>query len=251
MATAPFQTFSKPPTKSRLEPWFFRSMALAMIGVSLLGFLPAILHPVGRRAPLSALAAVHGLVFFAWLLLFLVQASLIATRHVAWHRCLGVASVVLLALMIPLGFLTTLAMVRRGYDLSGDIAFQKNPAEGAVFTFINLLLFGVLAIAALVYRRRPELHKRLILFANIELMPSPLAHLMGHIPRLATLPGSIILVPMSVFVFAAVGRDLLGARRIHPLTWCLAALVLFSGPIEAGPIGTSAAWGQFVEWLAH
>jgi hypothetical protein len=30
-------------------------------------------HPAGRHAPLSPLAAAHGIVFFAWLLMFLVQ----------------------------------------------------------------------------------------------------------------------------------------------------------------------------------
>src|SRR5580692_7722739 len=75
----------------------------------------------GRRAPLSPLAAAHGIVFFAWLILFLVQSRLIATRHVALHRKLGLASVFVLALMVPLAYMATVAMVRRGFDLSGDL----------------------------------------------------------------------------------------------------------------------------------
>ena len=253
MATAPYQTLSKPQNNALVERWFFTGMALAMIAISLIAFLPSITHPAERRAPLSALAAAHGVVFFAWLLLFLVQSRLIATHRVAIHRRLGLASIVILALMIPLAYTTTIAMVRRGYDLSGDLSVGINnePAHQTVFPLANLLIFSTLAIAAMAFRRRPEIHRRLMLFANIELMPAPLAHLIGHTPWLASLPPVIVMVPITAFVAAAVGRDLLVARRIHPLTWGLAIQRMVSGPLETGPIGSSAAWHHFVHWLAR
>jgi hypothetical protein len=66
-------------------------------------------------------------------------------------------------------------MVRRGFDLSGDLRIDHDPPYETVFALRNLLIFSVLVIAALAYRHRPEIHKRLMLFANIELMPAPLA----------------------------------------------------------------------------
>ena len=253
MATAPYQTLSKPQNNALVERWFFTGMALAMIAISLIAFLPSIIHPAERHAPLSALAAAHGVVFFAWLLLFLVQSRLIATHRVAIHRRLGLASIVILALMIPLAYTTSIAMVRRGYDLSGDLSVGINNelAHQTVFPLANLLIFSALAIAAVAFRRRPEIHRRLMLFANIELMPAPLAHLIGHTPWLASLPPAIVMVPITAFVAAAVGRDLLVARRIHPLTWGLAIQRMVSGFLEAGPFGSSAAWHHFVHWLAR
>jgi hypothetical protein len=251
MATASSHTALKPPKTSLVEGWFFTGMAVAMIAISLLAFVPSMIHPAKRHAPLSPLPATHGVVYFAWLLLFLIQSRLIATRHVAWHRRLGLSSVVILALMIPLAYTTTIAMVSRGYDLSGDLRIDSDPLYGAVFPLCNLLIFSALTIAALAYRRRPEIHKRLMLFANIELMPAPLAHLIGHTPLLASLPPAIVMVPISMFVTTAVARDWLVARRIHALTWGLAILRMVSGPLEAGPIGSSAAWHSSVNWLAR
>jgi len=250
MATSSCRTATELETRRPVERRFFTVMALAMIAISLLAFIPSITHPAERRAPLSALAAAHGVVFFAWLLVCLIQSRLIATHSVATHRRLGFASIVILALMIPLAYTTTIAMMRRGYDLSGDLGIGTNHelALEAIFPLANLLIFTTLAIAALAYRRRPEIHKRLSLFANIELMPAPLAHLIGHTPWLASLPGVIVMVPITAFVAAAVGRDLLAAKRIHSLTWGLAILRMVSGPIEAGPIGTSTAWHHFVYW---
>ncbi len=103
-----------------LERWFFTAMAVLMIATSIVGFAPAILNPANRRGPLSALAAIHGIVFFAWLALFLIQVLLAGSGLMVWDRRLGIASIFLLLMMVPLGYSVTVAMVRRGFDLSGD-----------------------------------------------------------------------------------------------------------------------------------
>jgi hypothetical protein len=251
MAITSYQASLELRQKVLFERWFFVVMALAMLTTSMAGFMPSLLHAAGRRAPISRLAAAHGIVFFAWLLIFLVQSSLVARRHVALHRKLGLASILVLVLMIPLAYTTTVAMVRRAFDLSGDLKIDHDPIYESVFPFSNIFIFSVLVVAALVYRNRQEIHKRLMLFANIELMPAPLAHLIGHAPRLASLPPAIIMIPISMFVMAAAARDVVLAKRVHQLTCGLALLRLLSGPIEAGPIGSSAAWHHIAHWLCR
>lgn len=258
MATASNPTLPAVRTKSFVERWYFTGMAIVMIAVSIAGFMPAIVHPAGRRAPLTLLAAAHGIVSFAWLLLFLAQSLLVAIRRVGWHRRLGFASVGLLALMIPVGFETTAAMVLRGFDLSGDQHITSHPQAGteleastaSVFNFVGLLIFAVLAIAAICYRRRPEIHKRLMLFANIELMQPPITHFLGHFPPLVLTAGTVVL-SFSIFLLAAVARDYLVAKRIHPLTAALAIALFLSLPLEGAVIGPSAAWHQLAAWLAR
>jgi hypothetical protein len=142
-------------------------------------------------------------------------------------------------------------MVRRGFDLSGDLGIEHDPLYESIFAFSNILIFSVLVIAALVCRRRPDVHKRLMLFANIELMPAPLAHLIGHTPWFASLPAASIMIPIWMFVIGAVARDLRLAGRVHALTWGLAIFRLVSGPLEAGPIGSSAAWHHVASWLTR
>jgi hypothetical protein len=251
MATTSYQTSPELRPRVFIERWFFTGIAMAMLATSMAGFTPSLVHTAGRRAPLSPLAAAHGIVFFSWLLIFLIQSRLVASRRVALHRKVGRVSVLVLTLMIPLAYTTTAAMARRGFDLSGDLRIDHDPLYESIFPFSNLLIFSVLVAAALAYRRRPEIHKRLMLFANIELMPAPLAHFIGHTPWLAALPAAIIMIPISMFVVAAVGRDILLGRRVHPLTWGLALLRLFSGPLEAGPIGSSAAWHHFASWVSQ
>jgi len=153
--------------------------------------------------------------------------------------------------MIPLGYTTCINMVRRGFDLSGDLHGEQDPAYLAIFPLGDLLMFAILLTAALGYRRRPEMHRRLMVFANIALMPAPLAHWIGHAPALAALPGAIIAIPISLFLAAAVGWEFRTIRRVHPLTWAIAGSMLLSGPLRAVVIGPSAWWHSFTNWLAR
>jgi hypothetical protein len=165
------------------ERWFFTVFACSMIAVACAGFLPSILHTAGRRAPLSPLAAAHGIVFFAWLGIFLAQVRLVATGHIALHRRLGMAATFVAALMALLAYEASIAMVRRGFDLSGDLRIEHDPAYEVIFPLGDVFLFSVLFAAAIALRRRPEIHKRLMLFANMAPIPAPLAHLIGHTYR--------------------------------------------------------------------
>jgi hypothetical protein len=152
MATTSYQTTPELRQKAFIERYFFSGIAIAMLATSMAGFMPSLVHTAGRRAPLSPLAAAHGIVFFAWLLIFLVQSSLVAGRRVALHRKLGLASVLVLAWMIPLAYTTTVAMARRAFDLSGDLRIDHDPLYESIFPFSNLLIFSVLVVTAVAYR---------------------------------------------------------------------------------------------------
>jgi FtsH-binding integral membrane protein len=251
MAATLYQVSSGVQANAPVERRFFTAMAIAMLAVAAAGFLPALIQTGARRAPVSPLAAAHGALFFAWLIIYLIQSRLIANRQFAMHRRVGIVASLILVLMVAFGYETTVAMVRRGFDLSGDLRIDQDPASGATFPFTDIFLFGMLVVAALAYRHRPDTHKSLMLFANIVLMGAPLTHLIGHIPMLAALPGAIIMLPISVFLIAAVARDYWLAKRVRVLTWGLAITLFLSGPVRAGLIAPSATWHRIVAWLVR
>jgi hypothetical protein len=255
------KTDDKPIARAARGRWFFVGMALVFIATSIAGFLPAIVQPATRRAPLTLLAAAHGIVFFAWLLLYLAQSLLVANGRVDLHRRLGLTSIVLLAAMIPIGFATTTAMVRRGFDLSGDQHADPHPVEGvsvdapttSVFNFAFLLQFAVLAVAAICYRRRPDVHKRLMLFANITLMAAPIAHLLGHVPSTwVPVSGDAAAAILNIsFLLAPVAFDYLTEKRVRFLTTGLAIGLFASLVLQASVIAPSATWHRFAEWISQ
>ena len=261
MATIAHQTHLTRPVSHPTGRWFFVGMALVMLAISIAGFLPAIIDPATRRAPLTPFAAAHGIVFLLWLLLYLAQSLFVANRRVDLHRRLGLTSIALLALMIPLGFTTTTAMVRRGFDLSGDQHVDLHPdgqtsvdgPTASAGNFIALLAFFILAGAAILYRHRPAVHKRLMLFGNITLMLAPIRHLLGHIRSNLLSPGSaaaFVVIYVS-FLLAPVAFDFLTEKRVRFLTAGIAIGLFALLLLQALVIGPSAAWRHLAVWMSQ
>ena len=258
MATAVAQFTPKPKKHtSVVEQHFFTAMASTMLVIGLVGFAPSLVQTSERRAPVSLLVAAHGLLFFGWLVIFFIQSRLIATDRVAVHRRFGIAAAFVLALMVPLSFAATVVMVRRGYDLSGDLMrtvplrLGRDVLWQSIFQFGDLLLFTTLASAAILYRRYPEIHKRLVLFANVALLGAPLAHLAGHTPRLLPFVVPVIQIPVAALLLATVVRDLLLVKKVRLLTVSLSVVIFLFGPICANVIGPSASWHRVAQWLAR
>src|SRR5262245_23275622 len=218
---------SAPPRRrQRVDRWFFISVAVLMILFNVAAFAPSIVDPSGRKVPLplTPLVTVHAFVAAAWLLLFLMQATLVATGRTSVHRRLGVAGIVLAAAFIVVGCLTTIADARRGFDLSGDLRRLAPPDvpldAGDLLAPIGfLLLFGILVAVAVCYRHRPAIHKRLMLFAMLgALTPTPLVHVIGHWPALLARRGVFFLVATVVLLSASAIHDRVTEGRIHPVS---------------------------------
>jgi len=96
--------------------------------------------------------------------------------------------------------MATVQMVRRGFDLSGDLtALPGGAMAQTVFQFGNLLVFSILVGLGLFLRRSRETHKRLLALAVLQtLLAAPVAHLVGHF----ALP--VVLLPLwGLLVLAA------------------------------------------------
>jgi hypothetical protein len=250
--------------QSRVRGWFYVSAALFVIFLSVAGFGPSMIDQSRRNAPPTPLVIAHGIIASAWLLLFLMQATLVATRRVAVHRRLGMIGPVLAVVLIVLGFLTTIETARRGYDLSGDLTRTFVPpgsppptaAERAaaflppLFVFLN---FGLLVAAGLWYRHRPDIHKRLTLFALIPLAGEPIIHLVGylvgHWPASQGVLFSIGLTISILLLSVNAIYDKVSQGRIHPVSVWVPIMVIVEQVVLLPAVFSSAAWHEIAEWL--
>ena len=100
---------------------FYTGIAIAMLFTALVGFSRTYFlglisgHPttITGRVP-NATVHLHALLFTSWLVLFIVQTSLIATHRVKVHRKLGYFLVALAAAMIVVGGRTVVEAARLG-----------------------------------------------------------------------------------------------------------------------------------------
>ena len=193
-------------TGRRVERRFYIGMALAAILLSVAGFGPSIIDPSRRRVPLplTPLVTTHAIVSGAYLLLFLTQATLVAAGRTAVHRRMGIVGAMLAVAWIVLGYVTSIQYARRGFDLSGDVIGQFDVPGTLVFQLGDLVSFGILVAAGFWFRRRPDIHKRLMLLATVTLMlGAPPAHLIGHWPSLHGAVGSIIALSVTIPTLSA------------------------------------------------
>src|ERR1044071_9246719 len=84
----------------RRERLFYTGMAVAILITVFAGFARTyFLRPYFEPQPLLPLLHLHGVVFTAWVVLFITQTALVAARRTDIHRRLGVAGAALSALM--------------------------------------------------------------------------------------------------------------------------------------------------------
>jgi hypothetical protein len=174
-------------SRRRVDRWFYINVALLMILLNVVAFGPSIIDPSRRNVPLplTPLVTAHAIVAAAWLLLFLSQAALVAARRTPTHRRVGIVGVVLTVVFVVVAYFTIIEQARRGFDLSGDLSRSvpgapPDPTPVALLAG-NVLPFAILVGLGLWYRRRPAVHKRLILLGMVGgLTQTPVAHLIGH-----------------------------------------------------------------------
>lgn len=228
---------------------FYSGMAVAMGLTVFAGFAPSYyLRFLGGEpavtisgAPISGLVHLHAALFSSWVLLFIVQTALVATRRVAVHRRLGVAIAVIAAGMVIVGTRLAIESAARGASVPGvdALAFLAIP-------IFDMILFAIFVTTALVRRRDREAHKRLMLLAYVSIIVAAMA----RIPGVLTLgpPGFFGLA----FVFVILGGiyDFLTRGRLHKVYLWGGALFLLSVPLRL-LISNTGAWRSFAELLTR
>jgi len=227
-------------------------LALVFAGFARTFFLRS-LFPVPRIPWYTYL---HGVVQLSWFLLLIVQTQLIARGRPAIHRRLGAVGAVLAVLVVSLSSFTVWRLPEhfRSGHLSIDIPFDL---RGILAIFWNnvasLIVMAAFLGAALVLRRRTEVHKRLILFAsNLIVAPaiSRIAALLaGVMPVFRQPPVQVALTAVIVVVvlpLTLVVHDLRTRRRVHPATLTGITGGLFTGVIGAALAASSAGQAVFI-----
>jgi hypothetical protein len=105
-------------------------------------------------------------------------------------------------------------------------------------------VFAVLVAAALFFRRRPAVHKRLMLLAVLGgLTVTPVVHFLGHWTSFKSVAGPVFLVTLVAALSLSAVHDYVTERRFHPVSTWAAGAVLLSFVVYA-IIVVPTAWFQ-------
>jgi hypothetical protein len=201
----------------------------------------------------------HALIAVAWLVLFFAQAVFAATGRIHVHRRVGAFGAVLTLPFVVLGYFTVIGQARRGLDLSGDLSRLAPPGAtttaqeilaGTVGLLLAYFMFAVLVGAALLYRDRPAVHKRLMLIGVVGVLTqTPLAHFVGY--WLAPQPWVGLIFPISAVFFLSLSavHDRVTEGRIHPVSLWVPLAIFALSVVFNVVIVSSGPWRRFATWL--
>jgi uncharacterized membrane protein YozB (DUF420 family) len=217
-----------------LDKSFFLAASLAIAGVVAYGFSRTVdqnlLHP---SSPRPLILYLHAAVFTAWLLLLIVQSTLIRTGNQRLHRRVGLFGF-FLGLSIPIvGIETALVMARWRIEHGSQDATQF-----LIVPFFDVLAFAVAFGLAITWRKRPEYHRRLMFIASCVLT----AAAFGRFPP-AIIPDNFWDAGVDALIATAVLRDLVVMHRVHPVfLYGLPALILGQALTMYAFLSASPLW---------
>jgi uncharacterized membrane protein YozB (DUF420 family) len=219
---------------------FFTGMALASVLTLALGFAPTYFVRSSTLPPLSLLYHLHGALFTLWILVFVVQTVLVASRRTDIHRRLGAAGAVLAFAVFIMGVTVSVETLRRGggTHIAEPRAFLAIPLG-------DMITFAVLVAAAVVLRRQADAHKRLMLLATISVLTAAVARGLAQINAGGPMG---LFVGTDIFVLALILYDYLSRGQVHPASIWGGLLIVVFKPLLFAASGTSA-WLAFADTL--
>jgi hypothetical protein len=213
-----------------------------------MGFAPSyyLKSVINAPPPLSPLTIAHGVVFTAWMALFVTQAALIGIGRPALHRQLGILGAMLFGGMAVIGLSTAITAGRLGHAPPGS----PDPMLFMALPVIGILAEGLLIVLALLNRRRRDHHQRLML-ASFIMISQPAIGRMFIPAGLAAwnTTGSFLVIEaiLAIVIFF----DWRGERRIHPAWLVGAATLVVMHGLVAWAFTGPAWWTQTAAWLTR
>ena len=189
-----------------LDKYFYFFMSLLVAAIVVWGFAHTVnanlFHPA---MPRPFLLWIHAAAFSGWVLFFIFQSSLARTHNVRLHRSLGWFGAALGTVMIPLGITTAIVMGRFDtYRLH-----QRGADAFLIVPFYDMAAFAVCLGLAIYWRRKPELHRRMMLIATCGLLDAAF----GRVDFLFN--NSLYFLCLDVVILLGVARDLAVNGRVH------------------------------------
>ena len=227
--------------RKRANDVFFAGSALLVLVTVFIGFARTYYLAGVFHAHLPSLTVhIHGALFSCWILLFVTQIAFVSSGQIRWHMRLGIAGMILAALMVVFGFATLAGVIRRHavFAIGLDTIFAGDTLM--LSTFALLVCWGYLA------RRDSTAHKRLMILATVVLLGPALSRW----PFAFAHSAAAFFALLDVLPALLIAFDLLALRRIHRVTIVGVVLILVM-QFSMLPLGRSAFWHHVTLWVQN
>jgi hypothetical protein len=211
--------------------------------IAVVGFWRTYFGPLLLAGTVDALALIHFhvAVYVGWLAIFAAQAVLAARGRIDLHMKLGRLGIGYGVLVVLVGLLVGFGMfvvrVRAG---------AVDEARGRLLgPLLDMLVFAPLFAAAIYYRRKPELHKRLMIVATTTLLIAAVGRMRYFLPNLV-----LVQLVWSSPILLAMSYDYVRKRVVHPVYVLGLVLLALESPAVRTWLRATEWWRNLSAWLA-
>ncbi|TIX50644.1 hypothetical protein [Alteraurantiacibacter aquimixticola] len=224
-------------------------MVLLMCAFVFAGFGMSYLYPtaVGTRSGDPPVVHLHGLVFFAWMVLLLVQSALVNAKNLKLHRSLGTFGISIATLVVVMGAMITIvgasgAMVTRSLD---------DPTTAKVF-FLSVVappsFAAIFVMAIRAVKRNIAEHRNLVLIATIAVLMPGINRTYMHGLGAEGVPVFATYMTMNAMLAAVLFREWRASGKVGIASWIAAAIVVIPQPVN-WLVSSTPQFHEFVYWL--
>jgi hypothetical protein len=198
---------------------FYLIISILMTALVVVGFWPTYFGQFLRGIPDRPwVIHVHGAVFTGWMALLLLQGVLAARGNFTAHRRIGNLGIaygcVVFIVGLTVSFVAPVLHVKAGeWDIDRAAGFLPIPIG-------DMILFGSFFGAAVLYRRKSEIHMRLMLFATVALLFAAI----GRMTFLSSVPIALLIWFSPVLV--GILYDAIKWRKVHRVYWIGSAALI-------------------------
>jgi len=228
--------------------FFLIFLLVCWVGV-IMGFAPAVSLRWNGHARFVAppILKIHAAAFTAWLVLLTAQILLVRSKRTSIHMKLGVAAFALVPIMVVSGYFSEI------YTQRWHIAHPPNNFPFFILPIFWMLSFGSLATAALLARKNPGAHKRLILLATTMIVGAAYDRWWGDALTAAFgdgMGGMLIneFAATDLILFGALAYDFFTRGRLHKV-YEIAVPIILVLQVVTTIIYHSAKWLPVASYL--
>jgi len=221
--------------------FFLTFLVVCWLGV-LMGFVPAVMkrHAGHADYPAPIILQIHAFAFSAWMAMLTAQILLIRSGRQRIHMRLGQIGFALVPVMAASAFLSEL------YSQRWRFVHPPNSQAFFIIAIFYVIGFTTLASAALIVRKNPGAHKRLILLATTIIVGAAYTRWWGDPLYRAFgdgLGGMIIntYTGTNLIMLGALTYDWWTRRRLHRV-YEIAVPAILAGEIATTFIYHSQSW---------
>jgi hypothetical protein len=220
-----------------LDQYFYFLMSLLIALAVVYGFSRTVddklIHPT---IPRPFILYLHAAIFAGWVAFFILQTAIVRAGNVRLHRMTGLFGAALGAGVFVVGIATAIAMAR--FNI---LHFHARYAGLALLvSFYDMIAFAIPFALALYWRRKPELHRRLMLIATCALT----AAAFGRFPIPPHVrPAVFFYAAVDLLILLGMARDLTVTKHAHPVyLYALAAFVVCQTVVVHAVYHHSPSW---------